>query len=43
MGLSPASRPRIQVSAPPEKSDPNDPWAQLRLVPGGKPDPIPEA
>ena len=43
MGLSPASRPRIQVSAPPEKPDPNDPWAQLRLVPGGKPDPTPAA
>ena len=41
LGLTPASRPRLQVAPPPRSPDPNDPWAMLRLVPGGKADPEP--
>ena len=41
LGLTPAARPRLQVAPPPRSPDPNDPWAMLRLVPGGKADPEP--
>lgn len=35
LGFSPASRPRIHV-APAASNEPKNPWAALRLIPGGK-------
>jgi P27 family predicted phage terminase small subunit len=41
LGFSPAARPRLQITPSPWSPDPDDPWAELRLVPGGKADPEP--
>ena len=43
LGFSPASRTRVK--APPKSAavDPTNPWAMLRLIPGGKSDPGPAA
>ena len=37
LGFSPAARPRIHADQAEPKDDPNNPWAALRLIPGGKP------
>jgi phage terminase small subunit len=36
LGFSPAARPRIKLIPEPEAEDENNPWAQLRLIPGGR-------
>jgi len=36
LGFSPAARPRIHADQAQPKDDPNNPWAALRLIPGGK-------
>lgn len=39
LGFSPAARPRLKVDAPDDQDDqPDDPWATLRVIPGGKTD-----
>jgi P27 family predicted phage terminase small subunit len=40
LGFSPAARPRLQIAPPIEDAgeDAFDPWAALRLIPGGKRD-----
>jgi phage terminase small subunit len=39
LGFSPTARPRLSAEPPPPTCDPDDPWTQLRLVPGGRQDP----
>jgi P27 family predicted phage terminase small subunit len=37
LGFSPAARPRLKVDAPADaETDDDDPWALLRVIPGGK-------
>lgn len=36
MGFSPVARPRLKVEAPAGKDDKANPWATLRMIPGGK-------
>ena len=43
LGFSPASRTRVKAPPKPAAVDPTNPWAMLRLIPGGKPDPGPAA
>jgi phage terminase small subunit len=39
LGFSPVARPRIKLDEPPATSgDATNPWALLKLIPGGKPD-----
>jgi phage terminase small subunit len=37
LGFSPASRTRVKAPPQPAAADPANPWAALRLIPGGKP------
>jgi P27 family predicted phage terminase small subunit len=37
LGFSPAARPRIHVAPEPAPTDADNPWAALRLIPGGRP------
>jgi phage terminase small subunit len=38
LGFSPAARPRLKVDRPrePEQPEVSDPWAMLKVIPGGK-------
>lgn len=38
LGFSPAARPRLKADMPDGQHDeqPDDPWATLRVIPGGK-------
>ena len=36
LGFSPAARPRLQIAPPARPPDEDDPWALLRLIPGGR-------
>jgi P27 family predicted phage terminase small subunit len=36
LGFSPAARPRLHVAEPEPKDDADNPWAALRLIPGGR-------
>lgn len=38
LGFSPASRTRVKAPPQPAAADPANPWAMLRLIPGGKPE-----
>jgi hypothetical protein len=43
LGFSPAARTRIKAPPPPKPEPLDNPWAMLRLIPGGRPDPGPVA
>ena len=43
LGFSPASRTRVKAPPKPAAVDPTNPWAMLKLIPGGRPDPGPAA
>lgn len=36
LGFTPAARRGLSITPPPQPADPDDPWAMLRLIPGGK-------
>lgn len=36
LGFSPAARPRLHAAEPEPKDDADNPWAALRLIPGGR-------
>jgi len=38
LGFSPAARPRLRVEAPKPPKEDTDPWAELRVIPGGRPE-----
>ena len=38
LGFSPAARPRLRVEAPKSPKEDTDPWAELRVIPGGRPE-----
>lgn len=41
LGFTPVARRGLQLAPLPPTPDPNDPWAMLKLIPGGKGDPEP--
>ena len=38
LGFSPAARPRLRVETPKSPKEDTDPWAELRVIPGGRPE-----